>query len=214
MSSTEIEARLKEAPVVPLVQSEDPQIAIRTTRALTNGGLSVVEVVLRTDAALECLAATRDSCSDSIVGAGTVLTAQQAQAAIDAGAQFIVSPGLLDSVVEIAQKHDLPVYPGVATASEAQKAWNLGLDAVKFFPAGISGGTAMLKALGSVFRQLKFMPTGGVSAKNLGEYLAVPSVFACGGSWLTPKEAIDAGNYDEITRLAAAAVAIARQARP
>ena len=213
MSSREIETRLNEAPIVPLVQSEDPQIAVRTTHALINGGLTVVEVVLRTEAALECLAATRTACSDAIIGAGTVLTAQQAEAAIEAGAQFVVSPGLVDSVVEIAQKHDLPVYPGVATASEAQRAWNLGLDAVKFFPAGISGGTAMLKALGSVFRQMKFMPTGGVSAGNLGEYLSVPSVFACGGSWLTPACAISTGDFETVTNLAREAIAIAQTSR-
>jgi 2-dehydro-3-deoxyphosphogluconate aldolase/(4S)-4-hydroxy-2-oxoglutarate aldolase len=209
----EIELRLSSAPVVPLVQSEDPEIAVSITRALVAGGLSVAEVVLRTDAALECLTAARRSCPEVIIGAGTVLTSDQARAAIDAGAQFIVSPGLDDAVVAVAKHSGLPVYPGVATASEAQHAWNLGLDAVKFFPAGISGGVAMLKALGSVFRQMKFMPTGGVSASNLADFLAVPAVFACGGSWLTPAEAVASGDYESITRLAAEAVAIARTAQ-
>jgi 2-dehydro-3-deoxyphosphogluconate aldolase/(4S)-4-hydroxy-2-oxoglutarate aldolase len=209
----EIELRLSRAPVVPLVQSEDPEIAVSITRALMAGGLSVAEVVLRTDEALECLTAARRACPEVIIGAGTVLTADQARAAIDAGAQFIVSPGLDDAVVAVAKHSGLPVYPGVATASEAQHAWNLGLDAVKFFPAGISGGVAMLKALGSVFRQMKFMPTGGVSASNLADFLAVPAVFACGGSWLTPAEAVASGDYESITRLAAEAVTIARTAQ-
>jgi len=209
----EIELRLSRAPVVPLVQSEDPEIAVSITQALLAGGLSVAEVVLRTDTALQCLTAARQSCPNAIIGAGTVLTADQARAAVDAGAQFIVSPGLDDTVVAVATQSGLPVYPGVSTASEAQHAWNLGLDAVKLFPAGISGGVAMLKALGSVFRQMKFMPTGGISANNLAEFLAVPAVFACGGSWLTPAEAIASGDFESIARLAAEAVAIARTAQ-
>jgi 2-dehydro-3-deoxyphosphogluconate aldolase/(4S)-4-hydroxy-2-oxoglutarate aldolase len=115
----------------------------------------------------------------------------------------------------VAQAHDLPVFPGVATASEVQHAFNLGLRTVKFFPAGVAGGTAMIKALSAAFREMKFMPTGGVSAANLAEYLAVPSVLACGGSWLTPSDAIKAGDYGRITSLAAEAVAIAgSRARP
>ena len=211
--SAEITKRLDTAPVVPLVVPEDADTAIKTTRALVAGGLSVVEVVLRTPAAVECLAEVVKAVPDAIVGAGTVLSEQQAEDVVLAGAQFIVSPGLYEPVVRLAQSRDLPVFPGVATASEAQNGWNMGLRAMKFFPASLAGGPAMLKAIGSVFKDVKFMPTGGVSAANLGDYLALPNVLACGGSWLTPKAAIADGNYQVITDLAAEAVAIARNVR-
>jgi len=151
--------------------------------------------------------------TDAIVGAGTTLTAQQAETVVDAGAQFIVSPGLDEAVVRVAQDADIPVFPGIATASELQRAWNLGLDAVKFFPAGQAGGTSMLKALGAVFSKVRFMPTGGISANNLADYLALPSVLACGGSWLTPSDAVADGNFDVITRLAREAISIANSVR-
>jgi 2-dehydro-3-deoxyphosphogluconate aldolase/(4S)-4-hydroxy-2-oxoglutarate aldolase len=200
-------------PVVPLVQADDPAVAVATSRALAEGGLQVAEVVFRTDRALECLQAVADEVPEMIAGAGTVLSAEQAQAAISNGAKFIVSPGLDDGVVGVAREHAVPVYPGTMTPSEVQHAYNLGLDTVKFFPASIAGGVPALKALASVFRSMKFMPTGGVSAANLADFLAVPAVLACGGSWLTPADAIAAGNYEKITELAAEAVAIARAAR-
>jgi 2-dehydro-3-deoxyphosphogluconate aldolase/(4S)-4-hydroxy-2-oxoglutarate aldolase len=206
-----IESRLLRAPIVPLLKSDDVDVAVRITQALLQGGLTVVEVVLRTKGALQCLAAIQKSCPGAIVGAGTVLSEEQALAAIDAGAQFIVSPGLDETVIDVAKAHDAPVFPGVATASEAQRAWNLGLRSVKVFPAGIVGGPALLKALSSVFRGLKFMPTGGISAKNLAEYLAIPSVFACGGSWLTPADVVAAGDFKKISSLANEAVQIARK---
>jgi len=211
--NSDLASRLQAAPVVPLVVPDDPETAIKTTEALVAGGLSVIEVVLRTNAAIECLADVVRAVPAAIVGAGTVLSEAQAGDAIAAGAQFIVSPGLYEPVVERAKLAGLPVFPGVATASEAQRAWNLGLRSVKFFPASLAGGTAMLKALGSVFKDLRFMPTGGISAANLAEYLALPSVLACGGSWLTPKQAIVEGNYQIITGLAADAVAIASKSR-
>ncbi len=199
--------------VVPLVQADDPAVAVETSRALAAGGLSVVEVVLRTDRALECLKAVAEQVPEVIAGAGTVLTAAQAVAALASGAKFIVSPGLDDAVVAVAKKHGVPVYPGIVSPSELQHAYNLGLDTVKFFPASLAGGIPMLKALSSVFRTMRFMPTGGVSPDNLADFLAVPAVLACGGSWLTPKDAIDAGDYKVITNLAAEAVSIAKQAR-
>ena len=205
---------LTKNPVVPLVQADDPAIAVETSRALAAGGLKVAEVVFRTDRALECLQAVADDVPEMIAGAGTVLSAEQANAALDHGAQFLVSPGLDDGVVSVARERGVPIYPGTMTPSEVQHAFNLGLDTVKFFPASIAGGVPALKALASVFRMMKFMPTGGVSPGNLADFLAVPAVLACGGSWLTPKDAIEAGNYDVITKLAAEAVAIARKARP
>ena len=205
--------RLEAAPVVPLVVPDDPETAIKTTQALVAGGLSVIEVVLRTSAAVECLGEVVRAVPDAIVGAGTVLSERQAAEVVFAGAQFIVSPGLYVPVVEYAASARLPIFPGVATASEAQNAWNMGLRSLKFFPASLAGGPPMLKAIGSVFKDLRFMPTGGVSAGNLGEYLALPNVLACGGSWLTPKSAIAEGNYDIISKLAAEAVAIANSIR-
>lgn len=204
---------LSENPVVPLVQANDPKIAVETSNALAAGGLQVVEVVFRTDAALECLQAVADEVPDMVAGAGTVLSAGQAQAALDNGAKFIVSPGLDDGVVGVAKERGVPIYPGIMTPSEVQHAFNLGLDVVKFFPAGNAGGVPMIKALASVFRSMKFMPTGGVSPKNLAEFLSVPAVLACGGSWLTPADQIAAGNFEAITALAAEAVEIARVVR-
>jgi 2-dehydro-3-deoxyphosphogluconate aldolase/(4S)-4-hydroxy-2-oxoglutarate aldolase len=205
-----IEKRLAESGVVPLVQADAPETAVHIGKALLAGGLSVIEVVLRTDDALRCLEAVGKGVPQALVGAGTVLTAGQAEAAIGAGCRFIVSPGLDDGVVNVAIAHGVPVFPGVATATELQRAYNLGLRVVKFFPAGVAGGTAMIKALSSAFRGMKFMPTGGISASNLAEYLALPSVVACGGSWLTPQAAIEKSDYGKITELAAEAVAIAR----
>ena len=211
--SDDLHKRLEKAPVVPLVVPEDPQIAIKTAQALVAGGLSVIEVVLRTPEAVECLAEVVSAVPDAIVGAGTVLSERQAAEVVFAGAQFIVSPGLYAPVVEFAKSARLPIFPGIATASEAQKAWNMGLRSLKFFPASLAGGPAMLKAIGSVYKDVKFMPTGGVSAANLADYLALPNVLACGGSWLTPKSAIAEGNYQIITDLAAEAVAIASKTR-
>lgn len=208
-----IESRLQSLPVVALIQAEDTSVAVATARALVTGGLSVLEVVMRTEAALACISAVKAEVAGAVVGAGTVLNAVHVNAAADAGAEFIVSPGLSEAVVKTAQGLGLPVYPGIATASELQSAFNMGLGTVKFFPASLAGGIPMIKALASVFRTMKFMPTGGISADNLAEYLAVPQVVACGGSWLTPAAAIKAGDYAAVTRLAQQAAAIAAAAR-
>ena len=183
------------------------------SRALAKGGLTVAEVVFRTDAALECLAAVAAEVPEMVAGAGTVLNAEQAGLAMDAGAKFVVSPGLDEATVRLCRSKSIPVYPGTMTPTEVMAAFNLGLREVKFFPGSLAGGIPMLKALGSVFRGMRFMPTGGVSVDNLAEFLAVPCVLACGGSWLTPAQAVANGDYDEISRLAAEAVAIAKQVR-
>ena len=209
----DLEERLRDAPVVPLIQADNPSVAVATADALIKGRLTVIEVVLRTDKAMQCIKQVVADVPDAIVGAGTVLCADEAKAVADAGAAFVVSPGLDDGVVGVALDAGLPVFPGIATATELQRARNLGLDAVKFFPAGQAGGTAMLKALGSVFRDMRCMPTGGVAAANPGEYLALPSVLACGGSWLTPAADVDAGNFSVISELAKEAIAIAHDAR-
>jgi 2-dehydro-3-deoxyphosphogluconate aldolase / (4S)-4-hydroxy-2-oxoglutarate aldolase len=208
-----LEAKFRVAPVVPLIEASDPAVAVKTVQALQAGGLEVVEVVLRTDAALECLSAIIAETSGVIVGAGTVLTVDHAKAVADRGAEFVVSPGLVDDVARFCLDKNLPFYGGTMTAGEVQRAYALGLRTVKFFPAKLAGGVPMLKAFSAVFREMKFMPTGGVSAENLGEFLALPSVVACGGSWLTPAAAIEAGDYDAITKLAREAVELARAAR-
>ncbi len=200
---------LEEKRVVPLVQSEDPATALKISEALLEGGLDVLEVVLRTDAALECLEAIAKEFPQAHVGAGTVLSADQSQDVIRRGATFIVSPGLDPASVKLAQSQNIPILPGVSTATEALSAYNMGLRTVKLFPASVVGGPKMLKALGSVYRDMRFMPTGGVNPQNLPDYLAVPSVLACGGSWLTPKAAIEAGDFAAITKLAKDAIAIA-----
>ncbi|GAA0465071.1 2-dehydro-3-deoxy-phosphogluconate aldolase [Parasphingorhabdus litoris] len=210
----DLEARLKSAPVVPLIGASDTAVAVDTANALGAGGLSVIEVVLRTDEAVDCMEAIVNETSGLIVGAGTVLTVAQAEEVIARGAQFVVCPGLVDEVAEYCLAQSVPLFAGTMTAGEVQRAYALGLRTVKFFPASLAGGVPMLKALSSVFRDMRFMPTGGVSASNLGDFLALPSVVACGGSWLTPAAEIEAGNFDAITTLAQEAVAIGRQARP
>ena len=195
--------------VVPLVQSEDPATALRISEALLEGGLDVLEVVLRTDAALDCLEAIAKEFPQAHVGAGTVFNAAQSEEVIRRGATFIVSPGLDEGSVKIAQSKDIPILPGVATPSELMRAYNMGLRTVKLFPASVVGGPKMIKALASVARDVRFMPTGGVNPANLHEYFAVPAVLACGGTWLTPKAEIEAGNFAAITKLAKDAIAIA-----
>ena len=204
---------LEQVPVVPVVVIEDASSAVPLARALVEGGLSIIEVTMRTEAAADSIAAISSDVPDALVGAGTVLSGEQARTIAAAGAKFIVSPGLHSDVVAAANELSLPVIPGVSTATEAQAAWNLGLRVLKFFPAGQAGGIAMIKALAAVFRDVQFMPTGGVSAKNLHEYLAVPAVLACGGSWLTPADAIAEGDFQRITELAVEALAIAAKAR-
>ncbi|MEJ2129520.1 MAG: bifunctional 4-hydroxy-2-oxoglutarate aldolase/2-dehydro-3-deoxy-phosphogluconate aldolase [Woeseiaceae bacterium] len=202
---------LESVSIVPLVQADEPETAINIARALAAGGLNVVEVLFRTDRATEGLRAIADELPDVVAGAGTVLTAEQAQVAIDCGAKFVVSPGIDKGVVVTCQEAGIPVYPGTYTPTDIQTALNLGLDTVKFFPASVAGGVPAIKAMASVFRNMKFMPTGGINADNLADYLSIPAVVACGGSWLTPADAIASGDFDRITRLAEAAADIAQQ---
>ncbi len=206
--------RLERAPAIPLVQVDDPDVGVAVARALVAGGLTVLEVVLRTDSALRCLERIKRSLPGAIVGAGTVLSADQASSALLAGADFIVSPGFFVPVVETALKAGVDVFPGVATPSELMSAWNFGIRTVKFFPASQIGGPAMLRTLSEVFLDVRFIPTGGITAGNLHEYLSVPSVVACGGSWLAPKALVAEGRFDEITRIAALALTAAQSCRP
>ena len=180
--STDLTQRLANAPVVPLIGEDDPARAVATAKALGEGGLTVIEVVLRSDNALKGMEAILAETEGMVIGAGTVLTLDQAKAVVASGAEFIVSPGLVDEIALYCLDQGIPFFPGTMTAGEVQRAYALGLREVKFFPASLAGGVPMLKALSSVFREMRFMPTGGVSAANLGEFLALPSVIACGGS--------------------------------
>ena len=200
---------LKAVRIVPLVQSSDPKTALKISEALLEGGLDVLEVVLRNDTAIDCLEAIAKEFPNAQVGAGTVLSADQSKEVIRRGASFIVSPGLDPASVAIAKEAGIPILPGISTATELQSAWNMGLRTVKLFPASLVGGPPMLKALSSVFKDVTFMPTGGVSPANLNDYLAIPAVLACGGSWLTPVDAIAKGDYSAITKLAQNAIKIA-----
>ena len=211
---TSLLQHLQTAPVVPLVNESDPHTALATANALKAGGLSVIEVVLRSEGALEGMRKMIAEGEGMIVGAGTVLTLDMAKQVHEAGAQFIVCPGLVDEIARYCLERDIPIFPGVMTAGEVQRAYALGLREVKFFPAGLAGGVPMLKALGSVFREMRFMPTGGVSAGNLAEFLELDQVIACGGSWLTPKDAVASGDFAAVTKLAEEALAIAGMARP
>lgn len=212
MSKT-LSERLDSAPVVPLIGENDAARAVKTAEALAAGGLGVIEVVMRSADAQKGMEAILAQTEGLIVGAGTVLTLDQAKSVVASGAQFIVSPGLVDEIAVYCLEEGIPFFPGTMTAGEVQRAYALGLREVKFFPASLAGGVPMLKALSSVFREMRFMPTGGVSAENLSDFLSLPSVLACGGSWLTPKEAVAIGDYSRITNLASEAVAIAQTAR-
>lgn len=198
--------------IVPVVIIEDARDAVPLADAIAAGGCPLVEVTLRTPAALPAIQALAGHPA-IIVGAGTVLNADRARAAHAAGARFVVAPGLDAETVTVSRALGLLVLPGVATATEVQAAYNLGLRIVKYFPAGSMGGPPALRALAETFRDVRFMPTGGIREADLREYLAITSVIACGGSWLAPPELIAAGNYAEITRRVATAVSIAHSVR-
>lgn len=195
--------------LVPVVVLDDAAHADGLAEALVAGGLPVAEVTFRTAAAAESIRRIAAR-GDVLVGAGTVLTPAQVDQAVDAGAAYIVSPGLSKAVVERSRERGVAVLPGAVTATEVQAALELGLTTVKFFPAGTSGGAAAIKGLAAPFGQVSFVPTGGVGLGNLAEYLAVPSVLAVGGSWMVPRDQVAAGDVAGVTALVAAAVAAAR----
>lgn len=197
--------------LVPVIVLQSAADAKTLGAALAAGGIKVAEVTLRTDAGIESIRAMADL-PDFLVGAGTVVNAEQVDRAVDAGARFIVSPGLLPEVVLRAQELGVTVVPGTVTPSEIMQALSLGLDTLKFFPASIYGGAAALKALGAPFPQVRFIPTGGVSADNLADYLALPNVAAVGGSWMVSPSLIRAGRFDEISVLSRQAMAVVHNA--
>lgn len=201
--------------IIPVVVISDASRAEVLGEALVDGGVPIAEVTFRTAAASEAIRRLSVN-QDLLVGAGTVTTVEQVDEAVDAGARFIVSPGFSADVVRRAQHHGLPILPGAVTPSEILAALDLGLTTLKFFPAGLYGGPAALKALGAPFPQVSFIPTGGVSADNVVDYLSLPNVAAVGGSWMVPPAAVDAGDAESIKRLcveAAATAATVKEAR-
>lgn len=192
--------------LVPVIKLNDAQNAVPLARALEAGGLPLAEITFRTDAAEQSIKNVKKDCPGVLLGAGTVTKLEQAQKALDAGAAFIVTPGISDRVIEFCLKEGLTVFAGVCTPSEIMRVLEYGIDMVKFFPAGQYGGLSTIKALSAPFPNVQFVPTGGVSEKNVMEYLSFPKVLACGGSWMVPEKTIDAGNFDEIESLVSRAV--------
>ena len=199
--------------VVPVITIDRSQDAVPLARALLNGGIGCAEITFRTASAEEAIQRISGECHEMLVGAGTVLTVQQAEQAIRAGAQYIVAPGFDAAVVDWCQEHGVPVLPGVATPTEINMALARGVKLLKFFPSEEIGGVRMLKALYAPYQEVQFIPTGGIKAHNLAEYLVLPNVVACGGSWMATGSMISEGKFDEITRLSREARAIVHRAR-
>jgi 2-dehydro-3-deoxyphosphogluconate aldolase/(4S)-4-hydroxy-2-oxoglutarate aldolase len=197
--------------LVPAVVVDGAEQGARLADALVAGGLPVAEITLRTAGGLDAIRAVAANQPDVIVGAGTVTTASQVDDVVAAGARFIVSPGLSEAVVRRAQEHGIPVLPGVATPTEIMAALDLGVEVVKLFPASVVGGPSAIKAFAAPFPQLRFVPTGGVNADNLGDYLGLKPVLAVGGSWMVEKSLVTAGDWDEITRRTRDAVALTQK---
>ena len=205
--------RIAACGVVPVVVLEDAKAAKPLAEALVEGGLPVAEVTFRTAAAEESIRIMAEAYPDMLVGAGTVLSVEQAQRAVNAGAKFIVSPGFDEEVVDWCLANNVPVYPGIITPSEATKAVKRGLKIVKFFPAEQFGGVATIKALAAPFTTLKFMPTGGINAKNIRDYLANNKIIACGGSWMVKGDLVKAGDFAKIKELVKEAVELVKEIR-
>jgi 2-dehydro-3-deoxyphosphogluconate aldolase / (4S)-4-hydroxy-2-oxoglutarate aldolase len=198
------------SPVIPVVTIADPRHAVPVARALADGGVRIIELTLRTDSALEALRLIAEEVPDILLGAGTILTSAQADAAVAAGARFLVSPGVTPSLLDHMLQLDVPVLPGVATVGEVMAVLERGLTEMKFFPAGPAGGPDYLAAIGAPIPQVQFCPTGGVSLESAPGYLSLPNVSCVGGSWLTPRAAVEAGDWQQITRLAEGAAALRR----
>lgn len=199
--------------IIPVVVLDDAKDALPLAKALSEGGLPCAEVTFRTAAAEESIRLISKEYPDMLVGAGTVLTTEQVDRAIDAGAKFIVSPGLNPKIVKYCQEKNIPITPGVQTPSEIEAALDLGLTTVKFFPAEPSGGLKMIKAVAAAYVNVTFMPTGGINAANVREYLAYEKIVACGGSWMVKKDLVAAGDFDKIVEMTKEAAGIVKEIR-
>ena len=200
--------------IIPVLEIDSAERAKPLAESLLTGGLPIAEVTLRTEAALDSIRVIAQEVTGVIVGAGTVINREQAQAACDAGAQFLVSPGMVEEVVIWAQENHIPILAGAVTPSEMIRGINLGLDILKFFPAETMGGLKAIKAMSDPFPQLKFIPTGGIKLENAMEYLQGEKIFAVGGSWMAKRQMIAEGRFDEITRMTKEARDLVKQTRP
>lgn len=193
---------LQVSPVIPVVTIDDPQHAVPIARALADGGIPIIELTLRTESALTSLKLIANEVPDILVGAGTILSPGQAYAAVSAGAQFLVSPGVTPSLLDYMLTLNIPVLPGVATVGEVMAVQERGIGDMKFFPAGPAGGPSYLAAIGAPIPHVRFCPTGGVSLASAPDYLKLPNVSCVGGSWLTPRSAVESNDWQQITALA------------
>ena len=210
----ELQARIAEIGVVPVIKLDHPQRdAASLAKALCDGGVPVAEVTFRAAGAADAIRIMAETCPDMLVGAGTVLTTGQVDEALAAGAKFIVTPGLDPDLVRYCQEKGVTIFPGCTTPTDYHTAFKLGLEVLKFFPAEQSGGLAKIKAMSAPFPMFKVMPTGGISLKNLADYLKVPVIAACGGSYMVTADLIDGGKWDEITDLCKQSVEIVKAAR-
>ena len=191
--------------ILPVIKLNDAKDAVPLAKALCEGGLPCAEVTFRTDAAKESIAVMTKAYPEMLVGAGTVLNTEQVDEAVEAGAKFIVSPGLNPDTVEYCVKKGIPILPGCSSPSDIEQAIKYGLDVVKFFPAEPAGGVAMIKAMAAPYVGIKFMPTGGINAKNLEDYLSFDKIICCGGSWMVKGELVKNGEFDKIRELTAEA---------
>jgi 2-dehydro-3-deoxyphosphogluconate aldolase / (4S)-4-hydroxy-2-oxoglutarate aldolase len=196
------------SPVIPVVTIDDPRHAVPLARALADGGIGIIELTLRTESALKSLRLIADEVPDILVGAGTILSPAQADAAVDAGAAFLVSPGVTTALLDHMLRLEVPVLPGVATVGEVMAVLERGITAMKFFPAGPAGGPSYLAAIGAPIPHVQFCPTGGISLTTAPNYLALPNVSCVGGSWLTPKTAVEAEDWTAISALAREAASL------
>ena len=204
----EILNRIQKMGIVPVVKLENAKDAVPLAKALVDGGLPCAEITFRTAAAEETIRLMKQAYPDMLIGAGTVLTTEQVDQAVAAGAAFIVSPGLNPKVVRYCVERDIPITPGCSNPSDVEAAIELGLDVVKFFPAEAAGGLAMIKAMAAPYVNMRFMPTGGITVKNLLSYLDFPRIIACGGSWMVSDEMVKASEFDKITALTKEAVSL------
>lgn len=206
MKNDELFRRIYDFGIVPVIALDDIKCAGPLALALCKGGLAIAEVTYRTACAHEAIIEMKKTCPDMIVGAGTVLTKEQVDSAIDAGAEFIVSPGLNPAIVSYCLEKHVPILPGCATPSDLEKALELGLSIVKFFPAEANGGIKSIKAMSAPYKDLRFMPTGGINENNLSDYLAFDKIIACGGTWMVPKDLMKAKDFEQIEQLTRTAV--------
>ena len=209
----EVLMKIGQMGIVPVVVLNDVKNAVPLAQSLINGGLPCAEVTFRTEAAQQSIAEISKNFPQMFVGAGTILTTEQVDRAVDAGAKFIVSPGFNPKVVEYCIKKGYPVTPGIMTPTELEMALEFGLDVVKFFPAENAGGLKMIKAMAAPYTKMKFMPTGGINPQNVREYLQCDKILACGGSWMVKGDLINSGNFAEIEKLTKEASQIVKEIR-